>query len=153
VSDAIEPFEIQVPDAVLDDLRERLARTRWPDQIEGAGWDYGTERGTLQALCEYWRTSFDWRLVEKELLRYEHSATTIDGQRIHFLHARSPHPGALPLVITHGWPGSILEFAKVVGPLTDPVSNGGEARDAFHVICPSIPAHGFSEPTRARGWT
>ena len=152
MTEAIEPFDIHVPDAVLDDLRERLSRTRWPDQIEGAGWDYGTERSALQALCDYWAKEFDWRRVEEELGRYEHCATTIDGQRIHFLHARSPHPGALPLVITHGWPGSFLEFTKVVGPLVDPVAHGGEARDAFHVVCPSIPGYGFSEPTRARGW-
>jgi microsomal epoxide hydrolase len=152
MSDAVTPFEIRVPDAVLDDLRERLARTRFPDQIEGAGWDYGTELGFLRELVAYWRDKFDWRAVEAQLRRYEHFTTTIDGQRIHFLHARSKHARALPLVVTHGWPGSILEFMKILDPLTDPTAHGGRAEDAFHVVCPSIPGYGFSEPTRTRGW-
>jgi pimeloyl-ACP methyl ester carboxylesterase len=152
VSDSIQPFEIHVPDAVLGDLRERLARTRWPDQIEGAGWDYGAELSAVRDLCTYWREKFDWRRVEDELRRYAHGATEVDGQRLHFLHARSKHADAFPLVVTHGWPGSILEFQKILGPLTDPTAHGGEARDAFHVVCPSIPGYGFSEPTRSRGW-
>jgi microsomal epoxide hydrolase len=152
MSEAIQPFEVHVPDAVLDDLRERLARTRWPDQIDGAGWDYGSELSAVRELCTYWREKFDWRRVEAELRRYPHGVTQVDGQRLHFLHARSKHPGAFPLVVTHGWPGSILEFTKILGPLTDPTAHGGEARDAFHVVCPSIPGYGFSGPTRARGW-
>ncbi len=148
----IEPFEVHVPDAVLDDLRARLSRTRWPDQIEGAGWDYGSELSYVRELCAYWRDKFEWRQVEAGLRRYEHGQTTVDGQRLHFLHARSKHADALPLVVTHGWPGSILEFAKILGPLTDPTAHGGDARDAFHVVCPSIPGYGFSGPTKTRGW-
>jgi len=152
MSDAIQPFEVHVDDAVLADLRERLARTRWPDQIEGAGWDYGSELSAVRELCSYWRETFDWRRVEAELRRFSHGTTEVDGQRLHFLHARSKHVDAFPLVVTHGWPGSILEFAKILAPLTDPTAHGGEARDAFHVVCPSIPGYGFSGPTRARGW-
>jgi microsomal epoxide hydrolase len=152
MSDAIQPFEVHVDDAVLADLRERLARTRWPDQIEGAGWDYGSELSAVRELCSYWRETFDWRRVEAELRRFSHGTTEVDGQRLHFLHARSEHADALHLVVTHGWPGSILEFAKILGPLTDPTAHGGEARDAFHVVCPSIPGYGFSGPTRTRGW-
>ena len=148
----IEKFDVRVPEAVLDDLKERLARTRWPDQMDGVGWDYGSELGTVKELCEYWRDKFDWRRVEAELARYEHGTTQIDGQRVYFLHARSKHAGAFPLVITHGWPGSILEFMKILGPLTDPTAHGGKASDAFHVVCPSIPGYGFSGPTNARGW-
>jgi microsomal epoxide hydrolase len=152
MSEAIERFEVRVPDAVLDDLRARLARTRWPDQIEGAEWDYGSELSYVKELCAYWKDKFDWRRVEEQLNRYEHGTTTVDGQRLHFLHARSEHPDALPLVVTHGWPGSVLEFTKILGPLTDPTAHGGDARDAFHVVCPSMPGYGFSGPTRKRGW-
>jgi microsomal epoxide hydrolase len=152
MSDAIQPFDVRVPDAVLADLRERLARTRWPDQIEGAGWDYGSELGFVRELCAYWQEKFDWRAVEEELRRWAHATTEVDGQRLHFLHARSKHADAFPLIVTHGWPGSILEFRKILGPLTDPTAHGGEARDAFHVVCPSIPGYGFSGPTRERGW-
>jgi microsomal epoxide hydrolase len=148
----IEKFDVRVPEAVLDDLKERLARTRWPDQMDGVGWDYGSELGTVKELCEYWRDKFDWRRVEAELGRYEHGASQIDGQRVHFLHARSKHADAFPLVITHGWPGSILEFMKILGPLTDPTAHGGKASDAFHVVCPSIPGYGYSGPTNSRGW-
>ena len=148
----IEKFTVRVEDAVLDDLKTRLARTRWPDQMDGVGWDYGSELGAVRELCEYWRDKFDWRRVEAELCRYEHGTTQIDGQRLHFLHARSKHADAFPLVITHGWPGSILEFMKILGPLTDPTAHGGKASDAFHVVCPSIPGYGFSGPTNARGW-
>jgi pimeloyl-ACP methyl ester carboxylesterase len=106
----------------------------------------------VRELCRYWQEAFDWRRVEAGLRRYEQGVTQVDGQRLHFLHARSKHADAFPLVITHGWPGSILEFAKILGPLSDPTAHGGEARDAFHVVCPSIPGYGFSGPTRERGW-
>jgi len=152
MSEAIEPFRIDVPDVVLNDLRERLARTRLPDQIDGAGWDYGTELGYLRELVAYWRDKFDWRAQEAALNRFAQFRTAIDGVRLHFVHVRSPHPGAFPLVITHGWPGSIFEFHKVIGPLVDPPAHGGSARDAFHVVCPSLPGYGFSEPPRTRGW-
>jgi microsomal epoxide hydrolase len=152
MSEAIEPFRIDVPDAVLDDLRERLGRARWPDQIEDVGWDYGTELGYLRELCEYWREKFDWRAREAALNRFDQYTTTIDGQSFHFIHQRSPEPGALPLVMTHGWPGSVFLFHKVLGPLTDPVAHGGSASDAFHVVCPSLPGYGWSGPTQERGW-
>jgi len=152
MSDRVESFTIEVPDAVLDDLRERLARTRYPDQIPGSGWGYGTDRAYLVELCDYWREKFDWRRQEALLNRFDHFATEIDGQRLHFIHQRSPVEGALPLVITHGWPGSVFEFYKIIGPLTDPEAHGGRAEDAFHVICPSMPGYGFSGPTARPGW-
>ncbi len=149
MSDAIQPFKIEVPDSVLVDLRERLARTRWPDQIPGAGWDYGSELGYVRELCEYWRTQYDWRKHERALNRWPQFLTEIDGQRIHFVHARSKHPTAFPLILTHGWPGSVVEFQKILPLLTDP---SGGASEAFHVVCPSLPGYGFSGPTHERGW-
>ncbi|RIL05477.1 MAG: epoxide hydrolase [Proteobacteria bacterium] len=148
----IEPFRIEVSDADLADLRERLARTRFPDQIEGAGWDYGTELSYLQELVAYWRDRYDWRTHEALLNSFPQFTTTVDDHRLHFLHVRSPHADAFPLVVTHGWPGSIFEFHKILGPLTDPTRHDGDARDAFHVVCPSIPGYGFSEAPRTRGW-
>jgi pimeloyl-ACP methyl ester carboxylesterase len=152
MSDEIRPFRVDVPEAVLTDLRERLARTRWPDQIPGSEWGYGTEITTLQRLCEYWRTSFDWRAAEARLNAFPQFTTTIDGQNIHFLHVRSPHEGALPLLVTHGWPGSVWEFMRIIEPLTDPTRFGGRAEDAFHVVAPSLPGYGFSGPTTEPGW-
>jgi pimeloyl-ACP methyl ester carboxylesterase len=148
----IERFEIRVADATLDDLRARLARARFPDQIEGTGWEYGTPTDYLADLAGYWRDTFDWRAQEGRLNTLEHFRTTIDGQAIHFIHARSPHPDALPLLITHGWPGSVVEFLDVISPLTEPEAHGGRGADAFHVVAPSLPGYGFSEPTRTRGW-
>jgi microsomal epoxide hydrolase len=147
-----ERFEIHVDDAVLDDLRERLSRTRWPDMLDDVGWTYGTPRAFLQELCDYWLHEYDWRAAENRLNQYEHHLTTIDGEQVHYLHARSPHPGALPLIMTHGWPGSIVEFMDVIGPLVDPPAHGGDAADAFHVVCPSIPGYAWSGPTRQTGW-
>jgi pimeloyl-ACP methyl ester carboxylesterase len=152
MSDAIEPFRIQVSDEVLADLRERLARTRFPDQLEGAGWTYGTELSYLRELVAYWRERYDWRRHEALLNSFPHFSTEIDGQRVRFLHVRSPHAGAFPLVVTHGWPGSIFEFHKILGPLAEPTQHGGRAEDAFHVVCPSIPGYGFSDPPRTPGW-
>jgi microsomal epoxide hydrolase len=152
VSAAIEPYRIRVPDAALDELRRRLAATRWPDQIEGTGWEYGSELGYVKELVAHWRDKFDWRAAEAKLARFEHFHTGIDGQDIHFLHARSRHANALPLLISHGWPGTIVEFLEVIEPLRDPEAHGGRAEDAFHVVCPSLPGYGFSEPTRSRKW-
>lgn len=152
MSDAVEPFRIHVPDEVLEDLRRRLAATRFPDQIEGTGWSYGAELATVKDWVAYWRDKFDWRAREAELDRWPHFQTEIDGQRIHFVHARSKHEDATPLLLSHGWPGSVVEFLKVLGPLTDPTAHGGRAEDAFHVVAPSLPGYGFSEPTRTRGW-
>jgi microsomal epoxide hydrolase len=147
----IRPFRIAVDDDLLDDLRVRLRRTRWPDQIPGSDWDYGTDLATLQDLCAYWRDEFDWRAAEARLNAWPQFETDIDGTYLHFIHARSPHPGALPLVITHGWPGSVAEFLKVLGPLTDPPAHGGDPADAFHVVAPSMPGYGFSGPTTRPG--
>ena len=151
MSNDIRPFTIAVPDEVLADLRDRLARTRWPDQIPGTEWTYGTDLNTLRDLCDYWRTEFDWRAAEAELNRWPQFTTDIDDLHVHFIHARSPHPEAMPLIITHGWPGSIAEFRNIIGPLTDPTTFGGDASDAFHVIAPSIPGYGFSGPTQVTG--
>ena len=152
MSEAIEQFEIHVDDSVLDDLRSRLERTRFPDEIEGTGWDYGIPIAYLRTLVDYWLHSYDWRAEEAKLNRFSHFRTTIDGQSIHFVDARSPHPDAFPLVITHGWPGSVVEFLEVIPRLTHPEEHGGDAADAFHVVAPSLPGYGFSEPTRSAGW-
>ena len=149
---AIAPFRVEVDQLVLDDLHERLARTRFPQQLPDAAWDYGTELGYLRDFVAYWRDAYDWRTREARLNELEHFTTDIDGQRIHFIHARSPEPDALPLVITHGWPGSVVEFLDVIGPLRDPKAHGGDAADAFHVVCPSMPGYAFSGPTAERGW-
>jgi epoxide hydrolase len=148
----IEPFTIDVPDAVLDDLHERLARTRFPEQIPDAGWDYGTELGYLEELVGYWRDNYDWRKQEARLNELDNFTTEIDGQRIHFIDARSPEPNAMPLIISHGWPGSVVEFLDIIDPLTNPRAHGGKPEDAFHVVCPSLPGYAFSGPTHERGW-
>ena len=146
----IESFDITVPDTVLDDLRERLSRTRWPDQIPDTGWDYGTNLAYLQELCSYWADGYDWRTHEAALKQWEHFRTEIDGANIHFIHAPSPIEGARPLLISHGWPGSVVEFLHVIEPLRNPES--GDPKDAFHVVAPSLPGYGWSGPTVDRGW-
>lgn len=148
----IKPFRIDVPQADLDELRDRLTRTRWPDALAGVGWDNGIPVDYLKNLAEYWRSKYDWRKHEKLLNKFPQFTTTIDGQNIHFLHVRSPEPGATPLIITHGWPGSIVEFMNIIGPLTDPRAHGGNPEDAFHVVIPSLPGFGFSGPTTEVGW-
>ena len=150
--DTIEPFTIHVDDAVLADLDARLARTRFPDQIADTGWEYGTPVDYVRELVEYWRNGYDWRAEEARLNGFDHFRTSIDGQSIHFVHARSPNPDAFPLLIMHGWPGSVVEFLDVIPRLTDPEAHGGRADDAFHVIAPSLPGYGFSETTRTTGW-
>jgi pimeloyl-ACP methyl ester carboxylesterase len=152
VQEDIERFHIRVDDSTLEDLRLRLSRTRFPDQIEGTGWEYGTPIGYVRELVEYWRDEYDWRAQEARLNQLEHFRTRIDGQSIHFVHARSAHAGALPLLMIHGWPGSIVEFLDVIPRLTDPEAHGGRAEDAFDVIAPSLPGYGFSEPPRTAGW-
>lgn len=147
----IEPFTIAIPEAVLDDLRARLARTRAPAAL-AAVTNAGIDRGVMEDLLAYWRGVFDWRRTEAALNRWPQFTTTIDGLRLHFVHQRSPEPDALPLVVTHGWPGSIVELQKILGPLTDPVAHGGARGDAFHVVCPSIPGYGFSEAPRTPGF-
>jgi epoxide hydrolase len=148
----IERFEIRVGDSVLDDLRNRLAMTRLPDQIEGTRWDYGIPVDYVRELVDYWRDTYDWRAHEARLNELAHFRTSIDGQSIHFIHARSPYADAFPVLLTHGWPGSVVEFLDVIPRLTDPEAHGGSAADAFHVVVPSLPGYGFSEPTRTRGW-
>jgi epoxide hydrolase len=152
MTDAVEPFEVHVDDAVLDDLRERLARTRFPDEVDGAGWEYGTPTEYLRELVAYWRDGFHWRAQEARLNAFAQFRTVIDGQPVHFVHARSAHRDAFPLLLTHGWPGSIVEFLDVIPRLIDPEAHGGDAGDAFHVIAPSLPGYAFSGPTRTRGW-
>ena len=152
MSSELRPFRIDVPDAVLDDLRVRLANTRWPDEIADQGWTYGTSLAYLRDLCETWRTTYDWRAQEAKFNRWDHVLTEIDGTQVHAIHARSPEPDAMPLVITHGWPGSVSEFLDVIEPLRDPRSHGGDPRDAFHVVAPSIPGYGWSGPTPDPGW-
>jgi epoxide hydrolase len=152
-AEAITPFEINVPDEVLTDLNARLARTRFPDQIDNTGWDYGTDVAYLRTLVAYWRDSFDWRAQERRLNQFAQFKTRIDGLEIHFIHQRSPRASAMPLALTHGWPGSIAEFTKIIGPLTNPEQFGGRTEDAFHVVAISLPGFGFSEKPNARGYS
>jgi len=152
VSSAVTPFRIAVDEAALADLRERLRRTRWPEAETVDDWSQGVPLGYLQELCRHWAGAYDWRATEARLNAFPQYRTVIDGLGIHFLHVRSPHPDALPLVITHGWPGSVVEFQKVIGPLTDPAAHGGEPADAFHVVCPSLPGYGFSDRPARPGW-
>jgi pimeloyl-ACP methyl ester carboxylesterase len=148
----IRSFRIAVPDDVLDDLRQRLARTRWPERECVDDWTQGIPLSYTQELAAYWAGPYDWRAREALLNRFDQFTTEIDGLDIHFIHQRSPHDDAFPLIITHGWPGSIVEFHKVIEPLTNPTAYGGKAADAFHVVCPSLPGYAFSgKPTRA-GW-
>ena len=148
----VRPFRIDIPQADLDDLRERLSRTRWPDQL-GADWAAGVPLDYLRDLAAYWADRYDWRYHEARLNEFPQFTTVVDGQLVHFLHVRSPEPGALPLIVTHGWPGSVVEFTHLLGPLTDPAAHGGDPADAFHVVVPAIPGFGFSSPLRQTGWT
>jgi epoxide hydrolase len=138
-------FRIGTPETDLRDLRERLARTRWPEPETVADWSQGVPLSYLRDLCGYWADGYDWRATERRLNALPQFWTELDGLGIHFVHVRSPYTDALPLVITHGWPGSIIEFQKVIGPLTDPTAFGGDAADAFHLVCPSLPGYGFSD--------
>jgi epoxide hydrolase len=149
----IRPFRIDIPQAELDDLRDRLARTRWPEEVPGVGWSRGVPVDYLKELAAYWADAYDWRKHEAQLNQFPQFTSTIDGANVHFLHVRSPEPDALPLIVTHGWPGSIVEFLDVIGPLADPRAHGGDAADAFHLVLPSIPGYGLSGPTREAGWT
>jgi pimeloyl-ACP methyl ester carboxylesterase len=152
VSDAVEPFRIAVPDEVLNDLRARLRQTRWPEQETVADWSQGAPLSYVQEVCRYWADGYDWRSREQALNRFSQFKTTIDGVGIHFIHVRSPQENAFPLVITHGWPGSVVEFHKVIEPLTNPPAHGGDPADAFHVVCPSLPGYGFSDKPTGSGW-
>jgi pimeloyl-ACP methyl ester carboxylesterase len=142
---AVTPFKIEVPDAVLTDLKERLSRTRWPDEIPGSGWDYGSNLDYIKELVEYWRTKFDWRAQEMLINSFSHFKTDVDGLGIHFIHEKGKGPNPMPLVITHGWPGTFFEMHKVIPMLSDPASYGGDPADAFDVVAPSMPGYGFSD--------
>jgi pimeloyl-ACP methyl ester carboxylesterase len=148
----IRPFRIDIPQADLDDLQRRLERTRWPDELPGTEWSYGAPVGYVKDLVERWRSSFDWRKVEAHLNGFPQFTTEIDGQTIHFLHVRSPESNAFPVIATHGWPGSFVEFVDVIGPLTDPRSHGGDPADALDLVIPSLPGFAFSGPTHEAGW-
>jgi epoxide hydrolase len=148
----MRPFKIAIPQSQLDDLNQRLAATRWPDEMPGVGWSRGAPLGYIKDLAEYWRTSYDWRAAEAQLNQFPQFLTEIDGTQVHFLHVRSPELNAMPLILTHGWPSSVVEFIDVIGPLTNPAAYGGNAADAFHVVIPSMPGHAFSGPTRQLGW-
>jgi pimeloyl-ACP methyl ester carboxylesterase len=150
--ETVHPFRIGIPQSDLDDLHERLERTRWPDELPGVGWAYGIPRDYLKELVRYWRQVYDWRAAEAELNQWPQFTTTIDSANVHFAHIRSPEPNATPLLMTHGWPGSIVEFADVIGPLTNPHAHGAAHADAFHLVLPSIPGFGFSGPTEQAGW-
>jgi pimeloyl-ACP methyl ester carboxylesterase len=148
----IRPFHVEVPEEALADLRRRIAGTRWPSRELVADRSQGVQLATMQALARYWANDYDWRRCEAKLNALPQFTTEIDGVDIHFIHVRSPHPDALPLLMTHGWPGSVVEMLEVVGPLTDPTAHGGTPEDAFHLVLPSLPGYGFSgEPTEL-GW-
>ena len=149
---AVTPYRIEVPDALLDDLRIRLRNTRWPESELVDDWSQGAPLQWIKEVCRYWGEGYDWRKREAALNRFTQFTTEIDGLGIHYLHVRSPHAQAMPLIITHGWPGSVVEFHKVIEPLVDPVAHGGNAADAFHVICPSLPGFGFSAKPATTGW-
>ncbi|MGW6983973.1 epoxide hydrolase family protein [Streptomyces sp. NPDC054932] len=145
-------FRLDVDQGELDDLRERLARVRWPDELPGVGWAYGMPLERIRELVRYWSQEYDWRAAEARLNEWPQFTTVIDGARVHFAHLRSPEPDATPLLMTHGWPGSPVEFQRVAGPLTDPRAHGGDPTDAFHLVLPSIPGFGLSGPTTETGW-
>jgi epoxide hydrolase len=149
----IRPFRIDVPQAALDDLDDRLARTRLPQPAPGDGWDSGTPNSYLTEAIERWRDGFDWRAAEARMNEFPHFTTEIDGQTIHFLHIRSPHEGATPLILAHTYPGSFVDYLDMIGPLVDPVAHGGRAEDAFDVVVPDAPGFGFSQPVTDSGWT
>jgi epoxide hydrolase len=148
----LQPFRLEVPQSAIEDLQRRLSDVRWPAEIPGAGWDRGVPLGYLKELAGYWRDSFDWRSVEGRLNQYPQFTTEIDGANIHFLHVRSAEPDAIPMIMSHGWPGSVLEFLNVIGPLTDPRAHGGDPSQAYHLVIPSLPGFGPSGPVSEPGW-
>src|SRR6266511_4626118 len=148
----VQPFSINIPQEDLDDLNDRLARTRWPDESPGVDWNYGVPLPYVKNLVEYWRTGYDWRKWEAKLNEFPQFTAELDGQKIHFLQVRSPEPHALPLILTHSWPGSIVDYLDLIGPLTNPRAHGGDPTNAFHLVIPSIPGYAFSGPTHETGW-
>ena len=151
-TESIKAFRIDIPQSDLDDLAERLRNTRFPAPLHGDDWDTGVPVGYLRGLVEHWQHRYDWRIAEAGLNEHPQFTTDIDGQNVHFLHVRSPEPDALALVLTHGWPGSFVEFLDVIGPLTDPRSHGGDPADAFHLVISTLPGFGFSGPVSGAGW-
>ena len=151
-AEAIVPFTIRIPDDVVTDLKQRLSRARFADEFADAGWNYGTNLAYLKSLVEYWRDTYDWRAHETRLNTLDQFKTNIDGIDIHFVHQRSSNPGARPLLLLNGWPSSVVEYTKVIGPLTDPARNGGRMEDSFHVVVPSMPGFGFSDKPRNKGY-
>ena len=147
----IQPYEVHISDEVLEDLKERLARTRWPDEIEGADWDYGSNLAYIRELCDYWLNDFDWREREREINEFDHFRAEVDGLGIHFIHAKGTGPNPMPLVITHGWPSTFVEMLKIIPLLSDPAGHGADAEDSFDVIVPSMPGYGFSDRPTQRG--
>jgi pimeloyl-ACP methyl ester carboxylesterase len=147
-----KPFQIKVPHPVLTDLKKRLKQTRWPDEVKGANWDYGTNLGYLKKLVAYWQTKYDWRKQEAALNKFAHFKTKIDGFGIHFIHERRKGPNPLPLLLTHGWPDSFYRFYKIIPMLTDPARYGGNAEDSFDVVVPSLPGYGFSDRPTEKGF-
>jgi epoxide hydrolase len=152
-SSDIHPFRLDIPEADIDGLHHRLDETRWPQPLPGDGWDTGVPMAWLHELADYWRRGYDWRAAEREINKVPQFTTVIDGQLIYFLHIRSPESDALPLILTHGWPGSVVEFLDVIGALTDPGAHGADRRDAFDVVIPALPGFGFSSPISESGWT
>jgi pimeloyl-ACP methyl ester carboxylesterase len=147
-----KPFRISVDDKALDDLKSRLRHTRWPEAELVDDWSQGAPLKWIREICRYWLEEYDWREREARLNRFAQFKAEVDGLGVHFVHVRSPHPEAMPLIITHGWPGSIVEFTKVIEPLTNPTAFGGDAADAFHLVCPSLPGFGFSDKPKTKGW-
>jgi epoxide hydrolase len=152
-SKEIYPFHLDIADVEIDDLHRRLDETRWPRELPGDDWSTGVSVTWLRGLADYWRHGYDWRAAEREINELPQFTTVVDGQQIYFLHVRSPEPDALPLILTHGWPGSVVEFLDVIGPLTDPSTHGGDRRNAFDVVIPALPGFGLSSPIAESGWT
>jgi pimeloyl-ACP methyl ester carboxylesterase len=152
-NDSLTPFKVSIPQAAIDDLKRRLGATRWPEKETVEDWSQGVPLAKAKALVSYWQNKYDWRRFERQINAYPQFRTKIDGLGIHFIHVKSKHENALPIVLTHGWPGSVVEFLKVIGPLTDPTAHGGKAEDAFHVVIPSQPGFGFSDKPSESGWT
>ena len=150
---SLEPFRIAIPDADLADLKARLAATRWPEQLPGTPWQRGVPVDYVRGLADYWASEFDWRAQEAELNSYPQFRTQIDGQTVHFLHVESPEPKARPLILLHGWPGSVVEFLDIIGPLSNPRAHGLDSGQAFHLVIPSLVGFGFSTPLSGAGWT
>ena len=152
-SDLVRPFRVAISDSEIADLKQRLARTRWPDPETVHDWSQGVRVENAKSLVTYWEREYDWRRFESELNRFPQFLTTIDGLDVHFIHVKSKNPDAMPLILTHGWPGSIVDFLRLIGPLTDPVAFGGDVEDSFDVVVPSLPGFVFSEKPTETGWT